>query len=99
MVCEVLIHHVDLRAGFTPDDRPAGFVTHQLGVVVAAFAAREGSPAMRLHATDTGTSYAVSAIDDAAVIRGPQAHLLAWLMGRSSGTSLTTDSGTALPDL
>jgi maleylpyruvate isomerase len=96
-LCEVLVHHVDLRAGFTPGHWPAGFVTHELNGVAAAFSARENPPAMRLHATDTDTRYEVSGGNDAPVIRGCQASLLAWLMGRSVGDDLTTDSGTVLP--
>jgi maleylpyruvate isomerase len=96
-LCEVLVHHVDLRVGVAPDHWPAGFVAHELNGVTAAFNARENPPAMRLHATDTGTRYAVSSGDDAPVIRGRQASLLAWLMGRSAGDDLATDRGVALP--
>lgn len=67
--------------------------------MTAAFNARENPPAMRLHATDTDTDtrYEVSSSNDAPVIRGRQSALLAWLMGRSAGDDLTTDSGMALP--
>ncbi|MCO5993353.1 maleylpyruvate isomerase family mycothiol-dependent enzyme [Actinoallomurus rhizosphaericola] len=96
-LCEVLVHHVDLRIGVTPDHWPADFVSHQLGQVTTAFDTREGSPAMRLHAVDTDAWYEISTSDDAVTIHGRQASLLAWLMGRSSGDGLTTDSGEPLP--
>jgi maleylpyruvate isomerase len=96
-LCEVLVHHVDLRVGVTPDHWPAGFVAHELNGVTAAFNARENPPAMRLHATDTDTRYEVSSSNDAPVIRGRQASLLAWLTGRSAGDDLTTDGGMVLP--
>ncbi|MCW2885145.1 MAG: maleylpyruvate isomerase family mycothiol-dependent enzyme [Streptosporangiaceae bacterium] len=96
-LCEVLVHHIDLRVGVTPDHWPADFVAHELNVVTAAFTTREDAPAMRIHATDTDVWYEVSPSHDTAVIRGRQASLLAWLMGRSAGNELTTDNGKDLP--
>ena len=96
-LCEVLVHHVDLEVGVTPDYWPADFVGHELQGITAAFNARENSPAMRIHATDTDAWYEISAGESAVVIRGRQASLLSWLMGRSAGDDLTTDSDMALP--
>jgi maleylpyruvate isomerase len=96
-LCEVLVHHVDLRVGFTPDHWPADFVAHQLNAVTAAFAARENRPAMRIHATDTDAWYETSTSDNVTVIHGRQASLLAWLMGRSPGDDLTPDNDSPLP--
>ncbi|WP_185792226.1 DinB family protein [Actinoallomurus bryophytorum] len=93
----MLVHHVDLQVGVTPDHWPADFVAHELNGVTAALTARENAPAMRLHATDTGTQYEVRSSNDAPVIRGCQASLLAWLMGRSVGDDLIIDSGRVLP--
>ncbi|WP_165495381.1 hypothetical protein [Actinomadura roseirufa] len=93
----MLVHHVDLQVGFTPGDWPADFVAYELDTVTTAFDRRENSPPMRLHATNTNVSYAISAGSDRPVIRGPQASLLAWLMGRSAGADLTVDYGRALP--
>jgi maleylpyruvate isomerase len=92
-LCEVLVHHVDLRAGRTPDDWPADFVTHELNGVTAAFRAREDPFAVRIHATDTDRWYEVSSGADGTIVRGRQASLLAWLMGRSAGADLATDTG------
>jgi maleylpyruvate isomerase len=97
-LCEVLIHHLDLRVGLTPDDWPADFVTYELKTVTSAFDIRGESPSLRLHATDTGIRYEICAADDdAAVVHGGQASLLAWLMGRSPGDDLITDDGSAPP--
>lgn len=98
-LCEVLVHHVDLRAGATPAGWPAAFVADELNVVTAAFGAREDPPAVRLHATDTGARYEVTTGGDAVTVRGSQASLLAWLMGRSPGDDLTADGGPPLPGL
>ena len=93
----MLVHHVDLRVGVTPDQWPAGFVAFELNGVTAAFRARESPPAVRIHATDTDTWYEVSSGNDAVAVRGSQASLLARLMGRSTGDDLTTDTGKQPP--
>jgi maleylpyruvate isomerase len=95
---EVLVHHVDLDAGYTPARWPADFVEAMLGRVVASFGARVGAPAMRLRATDTETSYAIGPDGPAPVIEGPGSTLLAWLMGRAPGTDLSVRDGAALPE-
>ncbi|WP_067451816.1 maleylpyruvate isomerase family mycothiol-dependent enzyme [Actinomadura macra] len=96
-LCEVLVHHVDLRVGPAPDDWPGDFVADELDVVTVALDKRVDSPAMRLHATDTNARYDISINDDAPMIRGRQASLLAWLMGRSAGGDLAADNGGPLP--
>jgi maleylpyruvate isomerase len=93
---EVLVHHVDLNAGYRPVDWPPEFVALMLARVVASFAARPDAPALRLHAADTDRRYEVGQAVAAQVVRGSAASLLAWLMGRSSGTDLQT-SGAAPP--
>ncbi|MFF0390075.1 maleylpyruvate isomerase family mycothiol-dependent enzyme [Kitasatospora sp. NPDC004615] len=95
-LCEVLVHHADLDAGYTPAHWPADFVEAMLGRVVASFAAREHAPAMRLHATDTGATYGTSGPRQP-VVGGPQHALLAWLMGRSLGADLLVRNALALP--
>jgi maleylpyruvate isomerase len=96
-LCELLVHHVDLQVGRTPDHWPAGFVAFELNAVTAAFSARDNPPAVCVHATDTDTWYEVSSGNDAVTVRGSQASLLAWLMGRSTGDDLTTDTGKPPP--
>lgn len=96
---ELLVHHVDLDAGYTPARWPADFVAAMLGRVVASFTPRAGAPAMRLHATDTGALHTVGrAGDDAPTVRGTQSALLAWLMGRSPGEGLAVADGAPLPE-
>ncbi|MFJ9714192.1 maleylpyruvate isomerase family mycothiol-dependent enzyme [Streptomyces sp. NPDC101234] len=96
-LCEVLIHHVDLNADYTPAQWPTGFVRDMLSRVVASFSARDGAPAMRLHTTDTETGYDIGTARLAPIIHGPQASLLAWLMGRAQGTDLVVDGASELP--
>jgi len=64
--------------------------------VVSAYAAREHVPDLRLMAVDTEADYRLGARDEnAPVVRGRQASLLAWLLGRSDDADL----GAALPAL
>lgn len=93
--CEVLVHHADLRAGYGPRQWPAYFVSDMLDRVVDAFTQRTDAPAMCLYATDSGVHYEVGC--GGLAIRGPACWLLAWLMGRTDGTTLTTRDGAALP--
>lgn len=96
-LCEVLVHHVDLDAGYTPAHWPADFVHAMLDRVVASFGARDHAPAMRLHATDTDTWHDIGITRPAPVIHGPQSSLLSYLMGRSQGPDLTTQDHAELP--
>lgn len=92
---EVLIHHVDLDAGFTPGDWPADFTARLLTSVTASFARRADAPDLRLRATDTGQEDGTGEH----VVSGPAASLLAWLLGRSPGTGLTGADNIAIPFL
>jgi maleylpyruvate isomerase len=96
---EVLVHHVDLRAGYAPNHWPPEFVSEMLSRVAGSLASRDGIAAMRCHAKDTEMRYQIGASGDALVIRGGQASLLAWLMGRSAGGDLSRQGGAALPAL
>jgi maleylpyruvate isomerase len=95
---ELLIHHVDLAAAYTPKDWPADFVEERLTAVTAAFDRRPDAPPMRLHGTDTATSYAIGQDPAAPLISGPAHALLAWLHGRSTGADLTLTGAPSLPD-
>jgi maleylpyruvate isomerase len=92
---EVLVHHVDLRAGFRPNDWPADFVETTLTTVTSAYSTRDHVPDLSLTATDTGHDYQLGAPRVARTIQGSQVALLAWLLGRSDGADLDN----ALPDL
>ncbi|MFB4308339.1 maleylpyruvate isomerase family mycothiol-dependent enzyme [Actinomadura sp. GTD37] len=92
---EVLIHHVDLDAGFTPGDWPTGFTARMLTSVTASFARREGGPDLRLHATDTNTHHGNGDV----LVTGPATSLLARILGRSSGAALTGADEVEIPFL
>jgi maleylpyruvate isomerase len=100
-LAEVLIHHVDLGLGYRPGDWPGTFVDTMLTVAVSAL--NEGGRApmsARLSAADTGRQFRISG--DAAgnvTIRGTEAELLAWVLGRSDGDRLAHDGPGPLPPM
>lgn len=94
---EVLVHHVDLDAGFGPADWPAHFVRDMLERVTAAFTARDEAPDLRLSAEDIGKTYELGTTPSRPTVRGPGYALLAWLMGRTSGADLTLDGASEFP--
>jgi len=106
---EVLIHHADLDAGFTPAHWPAQFTGPELDLVVARFnnpALIKESPAFRLHAEDTDRRLAErcepaaeGSADGMPTVDGPEPALLAWLIGRTSGDGLDVEPRGPLPTL
>jgi maleylpyruvate isomerase len=103
---EVEIHHVDLAAGYGPDDWAADFVARRLQGVADDFRGNPGCPAAQLTDTGTGRHYLIGTVAAAGAdepasrtIAGPGYLLLAWLIGRSPGDGLTVDPGGQLPAL
>jgi maleylpyruvate isomerase len=98
-LAEVLIHHVDLDLGFGSRHWPPWFVREMLTVAVASMNERGLAPLpARLQATDTGHVCQIgSDAADAVQISGPEADLLAWLLGRSDGALLNWDRPGPLP--
>jgi maleylpyruvate isomerase len=79
---EVFIHAVDLAAGTTFADLPAGFLATLLDDVTARRSAKGGGPALALAATDTGHVWAVTGTGAAVPVTAPLADLAAYLTGR-----------------
>jgi maleylpyruvate isomerase len=99
---EVEIHHVDLAAGYTPGDWPADFLLEALPRVAESFAGRDDVPACVAWvegATDMLRLGPERAGPPTVIINGGAADLLAWLLGRDSGTRLTVAGGGTLPVL
>jgi maleylpyruvate isomerase len=96
---EVLVHHVDLDAGYTPGDWPPDFVATMLDRIVASLAVRPDTPALRLHAADIDRRYEIGHPAGAQLVGGSAPSVLAWLMGRSSGTDLETSDAPAPPTM
>jgi maleylpyruvate isomerase len=99
---EVEIHHVDLAAGYVPADWPDDFLTEALPRVAESFAGRDDVPSCVLWAEGAKGSFWIGpdqAGPPRVVIRGQPADLLAWLLGRGDGTTVTVASGGPLPAL
>jgi maleylpyruvate isomerase len=97
-LAEVLIHHVDLTIGFGPGSWPAAFVREMLDVSVDAQNNRSPAPlSARLEAADTGREFQIGNMAEARVVRGTEAEMLAWLLGRSDGAGLIKDDAGPLP--
>jgi maleylpyruvate isomerase len=79
---EVYIHAVDLAAGTTFADLPAGFLTALLDDVTARRSAKGGGPALAVAATDTGHTWDVAGTGAPVPVSAPLAGLAGYLTGR-----------------
>ena len=99
---EVEIHHVDLAAGYSPGDWPEDFLIEALPRVAESFAGRDDVPPCVAWAEGAKDSFRLGP-DQAGPppvhVRGQPADLLAWLLGRDSGTRVTVAGGGTLPEL
>jgi maleylpyruvate isomerase len=86
---ELEYHHVDLAAGYAPDDWPAEFVATELRRVTTLMDRRADAPSMTLIAATSVRISTVPPVD----VTGPPAAILAWLSGRGDGSGL--DAGAA----
>jgi maleylpyruvate isomerase len=91
---ELEFHHVDLAAGYAPDDWPAEFVATELRLVTALMDHRADAPPVTLIAASAVRVGTVPPID----VTGPPAAILAWLSGRGDGSGLD-GGGAGLPSL
>ena len=97
-VKEAWLHAVDLGGGATVGDLPGGVVDALLDEVSEYFSCAQGAPALQLVADDRSRTWAVTMGQRPPVeVSGSAADLLAWLIGRSSGSGLKTAD--ALPPL
>jgi maleylpyruvate isomerase len=95
---ELEFHHVDLAAGYAPDDWPAEFVATELPRVTALMSHRADAPFMTLIAA-AGAAAAVRIGTVPPVdVTGSPAAVLAWLSGRGAGSGLDTGAA-GLPSL
>ncbi len=97
---EVEIHHVDLSAGYGPDDWPLPFAVTSLARIATEFADDETPPA-HLVSPDAGLALKIGppAASPAVEVTGSARAMLAWLIGRSGGAGLTTTPAGQLPAL
>ncbi len=94
---EVEIHHVDLDAGYTPRQWPAGFLERLLPEVAGDFARRTDVPPVRLRST--GVDMVIGVGDPQLTVTGEAHTVLGWLLGRSDGTGLAVAPPGPVPPL
>jgi len=91
---EVEVHHVDLAAGYTPDDWSAAFAQRLLREVVSGL---DASIALVLRPDDADHPLTVGDPAAAVTVAGPTAAIAAWLTGRDGGGTLTVTPDGPLP--
>jgi maleylpyruvate isomerase len=97
-VREVEIHHVDLDAGYTPDDWSPDFAARTLDQLSPFFRDNRDCPVGVLAATDGDGRWEVaSSAGGLPTLAGPRASLVGWLTGRTSGEGLVLDPPGELP--
>ena len=88
-VREVWLHAVDLDAGASMDDLPAGVVDVLLDDVTAGLSGKDGCPVLLLAPTDRRRTWRLGAARAAdSGIRAPASYVLGWLTGRIPATAL-----------
>jgi maleylpyruvate isomerase len=83
---EVWVHGVDLSAGLTFADAPAGFCTALVDDVLGVFAGRDQAPDVTILATDVDRTWG----SGGPTVQGPVSAVAAWLT-RSDASGLTGD--------
>ena len=94
---EVVIHHVDLDAGYTPAHWSPEFVERMLRGEARRLSERADFPEVTLRDVDTHRVWSVGT--DGPTVTGPSPALLAWIIGRSPGDGLTVEPSGPLPTL
>ncbi len=89
---EVWLHAIDLDAGATTNDLPAGAVDLLLDDVTTALSAKDGCPALVLTPADRDRSWRLGVEEPAATLTAAAADLAGWLTGR-----ITAPDRPALP--
>jgi len=95
---ELEFHHVDLAAGYAPDDWPAEFVATELPRVTALMSDRADAPSMTLIAASASAAAVRIGTVPPVDVTGSPAAVLAWLSGRGAGSGLDTGAA-GLPSL
>jgi maleylpyruvate isomerase len=95
---EVWVHAVDLDAGGSFADFPPDFVAAFLTELAAELSERPDCAAIELVAADTGGRFTIGPHSAGEiVVQGEAPALLAWLLGRDDGSTLTSSAREGLP--
>ncbi|MFJ6718641.1 maleylpyruvate isomerase family mycothiol-dependent enzyme [Streptomyces sp. NPDC091259] len=92
------VHHVDLATTYLPHHWPDAFTTRELHETLTWLRKDPAMPPVRLRADEDGAVHCVGA-GTGPLVAGSRADILAWLIGRGDGNTLTTGPAGALPVL
>jgi maleylpyruvate isomerase len=93
---EVEVHHVDLAAGYTPENWSDGFALRLLREIVGG--AGPDTPAMVLRPYGIEHTLTIGAATDSSpAVGGPTRAIAAWLAGRGDTTELTVSPNGEFP--
>jgi maleylpyruvate isomerase len=84
---EVELHHVDLDAGYRPDDWPEAFAVRLAAALAQDMGSRPDGPRLLLRAPEVGHDLTFG--EGGPVVTGPVRAAVAWLTGRGDGAGLT----------
>ena len=93
---ELELHHVDLDAGYTPDEWASWFVDRALAETLNRFGRRDDVPEVTLVIGGATERFGSGG---GATITGSARPMLGWLTGRSAGDGLKVEPRGALPAL
>lgn len=93
---ELEIHHVDLDAGYTPDDWPDAFVRRALDETLRSFGRRDDVPPLAVNIDGSTEHLGTGA---RTTVAGSAPAVLGWLTGRSTGDDLRVEPSGPLPAL
>jgi maleylpyruvate isomerase len=95
---EVEVHHVDLGAGYTPEDWTEAFAQRLLREIVGKVSNHPDTPALILRPDGIEHPVTVGDVTDATpTLSGPVRSIVAWLAGRGDGNALTVSPDGPLP--
>ena len=96
-VRETWVHAVDLDGSARIEQIPDSIAVALINEVTATLNSRDDCPGVVLRASDTSHDWTMGPAESAVTLRGTQAALLGWVIGRSRGDGLHASGGTLPP--
>jgi maleylpyruvate isomerase len=93
---EVVLHHIDLNVGFTPDHVPQLVARWLVEWTLLRLEGRDDLPPLKLSST-SGLVADLGGVGDRTEVHGSDQALLGWLTGRSHGDTVQGTGGVMLP--
>jgi maleylpyruvate isomerase len=88
---EVWLHAVDLQAGMTVEDLPAGIIDLLLDDAAGTLSERDGCPAVLLTPSNRNRTWQLRGSSEESLVTAPAAELAGWLTGRIPGGTIAAN--------